>query len=171
MISRIGRSGVSVLTTANSSDRHQTFCCATFRVNPAPLLLMLRLLIMSAFSDCYKLEPDGSPTTLALDALTWILGDTNWVRHHAGIPPADVRKEYVWSFEWACSLLDFDPDTVREQGCPRSVQYNADLSLGGLPRVFRAWTDRRQQWLAKQVAERDTLTPEAHGLVLAEVGA
>jgi hypothetical protein len=109
---------------------------APMRVEPA--LALSRAMISSAFHDAKRCA-HGVPTTIAMDAVCWLL--------------EDAPSKYVTppgSFAWCCSWLGFDRETIRQRGLPevRSVYLAGADHTRGLDEVFSVWAAHRAAYLA-----------------------
>jgi len=124
-----------------------------------PVLLMLRLTIELALRDALRVR-DGMPTEEALDAVTWIQARTDWTRRRGPIPPAELRGENVFSFEWCCSLLNLDAEQTRQHGLLRlsGLAHNSKHWLPGLPGIRAHWQKAHEEYEARQLTEATVVT-------------
>jgi|GEM_PF-1281146 len=118
------------------------------RVNP--LLLMARLCVEQALRDCLRTH-GGQPTADARDAFEWLNQDLDWTRKRGLIPPPDARLEFVFSFSWCCSLLDLDPEDIRQHGLCRlsGLAHNSKQWLPGLPGIREHWARAKEEHEAR----------------------
>jgi hypothetical protein len=80
-----------------------------------PTQLFARRLIDSARHDA--LSPRSE---IAADARAWLSARTDWTLRKLPPPPPEVRGEFIASFEWACRILQEDPQHVRANGLART---------------------------------------------------
>jgi hypothetical protein len=125
-------------------------------------LLLCRWMVEQAFRSACRVDQNGMPSEIALEAVEWIEAHLDW--HSQGeIPPESLREEYYLSFEWCCQWLDLNPDVVRQQGLPLGVasvpghgkrwhtRYrddrgrNSRIHIHGLPDVHARWQAAAQQ--------------------------
>ncbi len=111
-----------------------------------PVLLLLRLVLESAFVDMQKIS-NGSPTSEALAAAEWVNAELDYSRPGVPKPPEELRHEAVMSFCWVCHHLDLDPETIRMSGLRhiRGLSHHSGRWLPGLPEVYERWRQAREQ--------------------------
>jgi hypothetical protein len=120
---------------------------ATAKTEPRPPLQLLAFqLIQLAFKDARSTN-----RIEAACALRWLRLRSDYsrmVRALRGTASADIKTAFVFQFDWACHLLDWDPETVRREGMPIDDSGTAKLhrwSGGGGLASWRRWRDERRR--------------------------
>jgi hypothetical protein len=94
----------------------ENYRTADSRTYADPTLLFCRRMIDQAFHDA--LNPRGD---IAGEARSWLAARTDWtLRKTAEPPPREVREEFAGTFEWACRILQENPQDVRANGLTRT---------------------------------------------------
>lgn len=165
--------------TAHKSDHHLQTERRAPDPRALPALLFARRLVESAFADACQTR-NGQPTECAQDAIRWLEARTDWtLRREMPIPPADIRREFYASFEWACRLLQEHPDHVREHGLPAPICRAApprphapmqsrirrdggptgQKHIRGLPHVHSIWEAAKERHAQKTPLQAITALP------------
>ena len=114
-----------------------------------PLLLLCRLAVEQALNDALQVDDAGKPTQIARDAFEWLTAQTNWTkRPGTPIPPVELRRGHVLSFEWCCEQLHFNPDEIRRSGLQRVsglTHCYSGMRLPGVAGIRQHWQHARQQ--------------------------
>jgi len=104
-------------------------------------------MIESAFRDATK-NIQRRAYTAARDAVIWLTAKTDWTRRRdVPSPPPELRREFPFSFEWCCRLLDLNPDELREHGIPRFTGLShrfTNSHLPGIRGIYEHWASRTE---------------------------
>lgn len=139
-------------------------------VRACPTLLLLRLVLESAFVDLQKIS-NGAPAEAALAAEEWISCDLDYSRRVTK-PPPELRSEAIMSFVWVCHYLDLNPASVRLEGIARisGLSHNSTAWLPGLPAAYERWRRAREEYEAKQHSTAEEIETGEHACAMAASG-
>jgi len=153
----------------NGIAQHTPWKPERINISSCPALIFPRKLIETAFADAKQVDKEtGQPTQLALDAVDWIMGKTDWTSLSVDLreelwrqpsPPEEIRQQFYGTFDWCCEALSFNPDEVRSAGLPHARlrnsnwkydspqrnSYNENPTVGGVQGIYATWKERRSR--------------------------